>query len=300
MDWDDVKFFLAVYRARTSAGAARALGVQHSTVGRRLAALEQVLGARLFLRDHSGFIPTDAAEAIVEIAEDMERGAAGIVRALDGRDTKIEGKVRLTCSDAFAGYLFSHLHRLRDVHPLLHVEILAGNTIFDIQKGQADIAVRMVPTKQPDLICRKLVKASWSLYASDSYLSQHGEPMSPKNLFGHQVIGFDESLAGSPGARWLAEHSEDAYVPLRANSIGAVVEAADAGAGLAMMPCFLADGKPHLRRLFADLAERRAIWLAFREDVAKIARVRTVIDFVVATIVSDRALFEGTKHEDCG
>lgn len=296
MNWDDLRFFLAACREGSSSAAARRLKVRHSTVGRRLSALEGDLGVRLFVRTGTGFATTEAGLAILAAAEEMERRALDIAQLAQSLRHGIEGKVRVTMSEAFAGYLFGKLPPLRDAHPLLQVDIVAGNRTFDLQKGEADVAVRMVPTEQPDLVSRVLGEASGSLYASRTYLQSAGRPPTPGDLAGHQVVGFDDSLAGSPGAMWLAANAAGATVALVGNSVGMVVQAADSGAGIAMIPCFLATARPNLVRLFDDLAEKRKIWLVFRRDVGEIARVRAVIDFISETIRADRALFIGSEE----
>ena len=293
MDWDDIRFFLAIYRSGSSNGAARGLGVQHTTVGRRLTALEAALGTNLFTRTPEGLSPTAAAMEILPLAEAAERSFLAIVRQVGSSDSRIEGQVRLTTSDAFSTYIVRKLPKLRERHPGLTVEILSGNTVFDLSRGEADLAVRMVPTTQPDLICRKVGVAGWSLYASEDYLQRRGKPSSPTELGGHDVIGFDESLAGSPGALWLSQHAKGTHVSLKGNSIGAVVNAAIVGIGLAMVPCYIAASEAALRRVTSEVLSSRDIWLVFHPDAARTARIRIVIDFVAEAISSDAALFAG-------
>jgi DNA-binding transcriptional LysR family regulator len=293
MDWDDIRYFLAIYRCGSSNGAARQLGVQHTTVGRRLTALEAALGTNLFMRTPEGLSPTAAALEILPLAEDAERSFLAITRQVGSSDSRIEGQVRLTTSDAFSTYVVRQLPKLRERHPALTVEILGGNTVFDLSRGEADLAIRMVPTTQPDLICRKVGVAGWSLYAAEDYLSRRGRPKSSTDLGGHDVIGFDESLAGSPGALWLGQNAKGAHMPLRGNSIGAVVNAAIVGIGLAMVPCYIATAEASLRRVTPEVLSSRDIWLVFHPDAARIARVRTVIDFVAEVIRADAALFAG-------
>lgn len=294
MDWDDLRYFLATMRAGSTAGAARRLGVRHTTVGRRLATLEQTLSARLFSREAQGMTPTETALALLPLAEAVEERMAEIQRLAEGSDTREEGLVRVTCSEAFASFLFNRLPRLTDRFPAITVEVLSGNRLYDLHCGEADVAVRMLPTTDPRLISRKLGDAGWSLYAAQSYLARAGMPKAPDALHDHQVIGFDRSLAGAPGARWLAAQGPGLHVHLSVNSVGALVQAAEAGAGLAMMPCFLAEGRPQLVRLFPDLVERREISLVYRPDVGRIARVRRVIEFLDQIIRADRALLSGS------
>jgi DNA-binding transcriptional LysR family regulator len=282
--WNDLRYFLAIHRQRTLAGAARSLRVQHSTVGRRLGGLENTLGASLFTQTPDGFVLTDAGREILPLAEEAERALTAIERRVAGSDERVEGVVRLTTSEAFSGFLVRHLSELRRRHPDLLVEVLAGNRSLDLARGEADVALRISATTQPELICKRIGDAAWSLYASEGYLARHGKPVSPTDLAGHEIIGFDESLSATPGAQWFAEHAASARIMLRGNSIPAVINAAIVGLGLAMVPCFLADAEPTLRRVTPDVLGSREIWLVFHPDVARIARVRRVIDFVTEII----------------
>jgi len=292
MDWDDLRYFLAVYRAGSTSGAARALAVQHTTVGRRLSALEETLGTSLFTRTPSGLVPTAAADDILPLAEEAERSLRAIEHGAGG-DQKLEGLVRMTTSEAFTGYFVRRLTKLRAEHPGLSVEILSGNRVFDLARGEADLAVRIAPTTQQDLICRCIGHATWGLYASDGYVDRHGELAAPDDLRGHEIVGFDESLSQVPGAVWLAQHAAGTTTPMRGNSIMAVLNAAIVGIGIAAIPCFLGGAEPTLRRLSPAVVGQREIWLVFHPDVRRVARIRRVIDFVANEIEADRAFLMG-------
>jgi DNA-binding transcriptional LysR family regulator len=293
LDWNDFRHFLAVHRAGTLAGAARGLRVQHSTVGRRLDALEEALGARLFLRTPDGFVLTGAGAAILPLIEEAERALAAAERLVEGGDERIEGIVRLTTSESFSGLLVRRLAELSTLHPQLMVEVLAGNRSLDLSRGEADLAVRIAATTQPDLVCKRIGDAGWSLYASEGYLRRRGAPASPRDLAGHDVIAFDESMAAVPGAIWLDRHGAGARVAIRGNSIPAVLNAAIVGMGLAVIPCFMGDVEPTLSRLTPEVLGSREIWLVFHPDVARIARVRRVIDFVTMVIGEESARLRG-------
>jgi DNA-binding transcriptional LysR family regulator len=135
VDWNDLRYFLAVYRAGSSSAAARALGVQHTTVGRRLAALEAGLGTSLFTRTPTGLTPTSAAADILNLAEAAETSVLAIERQARSTDAQLSGRVRLTTSDAFAGFFVRHLDALYAEHPALQVEVLTGNRNFDLAHG---------------------------------------------------------------------------------------------------------------------------------------------------------------------
>jgi DNA-binding transcriptional LysR family regulator len=292
-DWNDFRYFLAIRRAGTLAGAARDLKVQHSTVGRRLDALEDALGARLFLRTPGGFVPTAAGAAVLPLIEEAERSLVAAGRLARSGDDRIEGVVRLTTSESFSGLLVRRLAELRDLHPQLIVEVLAGNRSLDLSRGEADLAVRIAATTQPDLICRRIGEAGWSMYAAAGYLARRGAPASPRDLAGHEVIAFDESMANVPGAIWLDRHGAGARVVIRGNSILAVLNAAIVGMGLAVIPCFMGDGETTLTRVTPEVLGTREIWLVSHPDAARSARVRCVIDFVAAVIGEESERLRG-------
>jgi DNA-binding transcriptional LysR family regulator len=282
-------------RAGTLAGAARTLGVRHTTVGRRLEVLEEALGASLFMRTPDGFALTDAGSGILALAEEMERAATAVERRAAGSDDRIEGVVRLTTSEAFSGFLVRRLDVLHALHPKLIVEILGGNRFFDLSRGEADLAVRFAPTTQPDLIAKRIGDAGWSVYASKAYLARRGTPASFDDLLGHDVIGFDETMSGIPGARWLSDHAGRAEVVLRGNSILSPLNATVIGMGISVLPCFLAEAEPTLKRLLPDVVGSRELWLVCHPDVARIARVRTVIDFVTELVAREAVVLRGQQ-----
>lgn len=295
MDWDDIRLFLAAHRAGSTAQAAQALGVQHTTVGRRLAGLEAALGAKLFIRTPKGLRPTEVATAILPLAEEAERQLQAIRRRIAGGDGVIEGKVRLTTSDAFSDFLVRHLPALHARHPALEVEVHSSNRMLDLARGEADIAVRMMAVGQSDLTCRRIGTAAWSLYAAESYLARQERPPSLADLTGQDVVGFDETLKSSPGAVWLATYAGGAHVAFRGNSIGAVMRAAVVGMGLAMLPCFMAAGEPSLRRIVPDLAVTRGIFVLFHPELGKAARIRAVVEFLAQMIREEAGLLDGTR-----
>lgn len=296
-DWNDLRYLLAIARAGTLTGAARDLGVEHTTVGRRLAALEANLGARLFLRGPHGFTPTPAALEILPLGEEIAERVEAIERRVSGTDARVDGTVRLTTSEALSGYFVKQFAALRERHPDLMVEILSGNRAYDLTRGEADLAVRVRDVTEPDLIVRKLGRAGWSLYASPSYVERKGTPAAPEDLRGHDIISFDESLVAVPGALWLQEHGEGGNIVMRGNSIVAVLNAAIFGMGLTVLPCFMGDTEPALQRLTPRLLGTRDVSLVVHPDLARVARVRAVMDFIIETFERDAAAWSGRISE---
>jgi DNA-binding transcriptional LysR family regulator len=301
LDWNDLRYFLAIARASTLVGAARELRVEHTTVGRRLAAIEAALGARLFTRGPDGFSLTDAGAEILPVAEEIAARVEKIERCASGADARIEGTVRVTTSEALGGYLVGLLPGLRERHPALVVEILSGNRAFDLLRGEADLAVRVRDDTEPGLVARTLVRAGWSLYGSPSYRDRKGPLAAAEDLRGHDIVGFDPSLAASPGGQWLAAHAAGANVVLRANSIVAALNAAICGMGIAALPCFVADSERALVRATSVVIGTRNVFLVVHPDLARVARVRAVMDYLVDVFEHNAPMWSGERSaRGCG
>jgi len=294
VDWGDLRFFLAAARATSLGGAARALGVEHTTVSRRLAALEETLGAKLFVRTPEGLSLTAAGHEVLPMAEEVERATQAISRAAFARDQRIEGTVRVTTSEAFSGFLVKQFAELRDRHPGLLIEVLMANHPLDLSRGEADLAIRIMKTTQRDLMVKKIMDAGWSMYAAEGYVARRGVPASPDSLAGHDVVGYDDAMSGVPGAQWLNAHAAGANLVLRGNSLISVFNAVIAGFGISVVPCFLADVEPTLRRLTPNVLGSREVTLVVHPDMAKVARVRAVIDFLTEVACRERTRFAGT------
>lgn len=292
-DWNDLRFFLGIHRARTLAGASRALSVEHTTVGRRLTALETALGATLFVRTPDGFSLTAAGASVLPLAEQAEVALLAIERAVLADDDRPEGVVRITTSETFAGFIGRRLADLRGRHPGITVEVHAGNQALDLTRREADIAIRMVNTTQPDLLCRRVGSLSWGLYAAQSYLDRRGPVVAATDLRGHDVIGFDDSLSKTNGATWLAKHGTGAHVVLRSGSIPAAYNAALGGLGIVSVPCFLAAEGP-LVRVTPERIGTREVFVVVHPDLARVARVRVVLEFLVEFLTAEADVLAGT------
>jgi len=293
VDWNDLRYLLAVSRAGSLAGAARSLGVRHTTVSRRIEALEAALAASLFTRTPDGMTLTEAGVAVLPLAEEVERTVETMERRVAGDDDRVEGVVRLTTSEALSGFLVRRLGELQNRYPNLTVDVLSTNASLDLARGEADMALRLVPTAQADLVSKRLCDAGWSLYAAEGYVARMGRPSDPNTLAGHNIVGFDETMAKTPGAVWLDAHADGGHIVMRCNSIIAAMNAMIAGMGVGMVPCFLAEDEPTLTRLTDAVLSTRGVWVVFHPDVAKIKRVRAVIDFVTEIVNRDLPAFRG-------
>jgi DNA-binding transcriptional LysR family regulator len=297
LEWGDVRFFLAIDRAHTLAGAARILKVEHTTVGRRLTAMETALGAKLFVRTPEGFRLTPMGQEILPIAEQAETSLLQIERIALADDDRAEGTVRVTTSETFAGLLGQWIAELRAQHPRVTVELITGNAQLDLTRREADLAVRFARTEQANLVCRRVAVLGWAPYASRGYVDARGAIPASGALEGHDVIGFSESLSQVPGALWLGEHGAGANVVLKSGSLPAACNAAVAGLGIAFIPCLLGDSEPRLVRLSSRIIGSREGFLVVHPDLARVARVRVVMAFLIERFAAHAAILLGGSPE---
>jgi DNA-binding transcriptional LysR family regulator len=282
--WDDVRFFLAISRTHSLSGAARALRVDHATVGRRLAAFEDKLGSKLFDRTPEGFAITAAGQAILSQCEAMENAAASVDRLVAGHDSRLSGLVRVATTEVLAHMVIvPALAIIGRKHPQLQVEVMADPRRLDIARRQADIAVRIGRPTDADLLCRKLGDFGLALYASRGYLAAHGVPESG-GLEGHTSV----SYLGAPS--WFSEKLAGARVAFFSNSPFVQLRAIAEGIGIGLVPCCLGDHHPELQQLSsAPPPELRAIWMVIHRDLRRVARIRLVANTIAEA-------FERNQH----
>jgi len=298
LDWDDLRIVLAIARSGGIGGGAKALGVNQSTIFRRLNALEDRLGVRLFERLPGGYRSTPAGEDMVGAAERMEEEVLSLARSLTGRDERLCGHLRVTASESLAHRpLVHHLAAFRAEHPGITLEVIVENRTLALSRRECDVALRATRPSEGDLYGRKLADVAWTVYGAPAYLERAGRPAAPADLADHALVGWD---AGSPtlkAADWLRALAPEAAVVYRANSTLNQMMACAAGLGLAVLPCFLGDAEPELERVFAPVPElTRELWLVTHQDLRRTARVRAFLDTVGNGLIRERPLFEGRGH----
>lgn len=276
MDWNSLKVFLAIEQAGTLAGAARALGVNHSTVFRRLNALEQDLGARLFERLPNGYALTPLGEELREIANRIDGGFSDLERRVAGRDVQPAGKVRITAPNNLAyRYLPDYLARLGQDYPDIHAEILVSNQEVNMNTRQADIAVRVTDRPPEHLVGRKVSAIGWSVYGSQSYRDKYGFPAALEALGEHRIIGASGSMQRLPAFSWL-ERTLPSCVTARSDDLVAMSWLAQSGLGLALLPDD--QQRPELQALFACPQARTSnLWLLTHPDLRHVERIKLVM-----------------------
>lgn len=257
---------LALLRAKNLNAAGGRLGLDASTVSRRLSSLEAQLGARLFVRSREGLRPTATAERLRPHAEAMEAEASAVLQAVQAGEERPSGVVRVATTDAFARILVTEgLLGVHREYPDVVVELLSGNQPVNLVRGDADIALRLAALKQPSLRARCVAKMGVGLFASEEYLRARGPVAGPAALGGHDVLLPVGELARLPEARWLAARA-DVRVAFRSNSMPALVAAALDGEGLVPLPLGWGDSEPALRRaLVLDAVPARKLWIVTHE-----------------------------------
>lgn len=288
---NDLRLIAAIAAAGSLTGAARRLGVDHSTAFRRLGVVEERLGVQLFVRARDGYTPTTAGETAVATAARVLEDLGELERRLSGADLRPSGTVTVTTTDTLVGYLAPVFAGLRRRHPEITLEILAANTFFTLTKRDADIAVRPAVSAPENLVGRRAAALATALYASPDYLASQPYNDNPED---HDWIGFDDSLRHLAAAKWLQAHVPAERVICKANSLLALRAAAQSGMGLAPLPCYLADPEPGLRRARPPLAEMAsALWLLTHPDLRRVARIRAVLDYAGDWLAEQRPLLEG-------
>jgi DNA-binding transcriptional LysR family regulator len=286
MEWDDLRHFLAVARAGSLADAARQLKTSPATVGRRVAALEAQLGARLFDRKQTGYTLTESGAAIHKRAEEVEEAVLSVEREALGRDLHVSGRVRLATSDELANNVIApHFSEFRRCYPRILLEVVARHDLANLSRREADVALRTARPEQHNLVVRRAGWWKCGLYAAKSYAAAHDLKPGIRNFSNLDIITWTEEFADFRGGPWFAEHARDAIVALQANSRRIHYGACKAGIGLAILPCLSADRDPDLIRLLPPeqvfVAE---LYLVTHRDLARTARVRAVIDFLYQSI----------------
>ena len=282
LDWDDLRFFLAVARHRTLAAAAKHLQVTQSTVSRRIASLQDGMGVRLLNRTAEGYVPTLAGESICACVERIEAEALSVERAVAGHDVRLEGTVRVSASQFLTShFLASSFAALQFLLKRILIEALPEMPGSPLAGREADIVLRLRPFDDQDLFTRKVGEVAFGLYGSLDYFVQHGEPDLAAGCPGHQLITLLNDQEMPAQAAWLSENASRARVALRADSYETQQCVAFSGGGLALLPRFRADAEPSLRRVEPNApAPPAAIWLGVHPETRQAPRVRIVLDLI--------------------
>lgn len=296
LEWTDLRYLLAIHRGHTLSAAARKLGVNQTTVGRRLDALEAALGTRLFRRASDGYFLTRDGERAVAHAERIEEEIHAVERDITGDDARPEGVVRLTTFESFGTrFVAPRLGRFRERYPAIDVQLNLDNRPLNLSRREADLAVRPSRPTQAALQIRKIGTVAAGLYASPAYLKRRGEPRSVEDLDGHVFIADEETNSHYFIQRWMLKLARGAPIALRCDHALAQAAAAADGVGIAALYCYVGDAERGLRRVLPAEEMVNDLWIAVHRDLQYAARVRALIDFLVDIAARDAAVLAGRR-----
>lgn len=290
MNWDDLRFALAVHRLGTLSAAAQALGVNQTTATRRLERLEQTLGVRLFDRVAGRLVVRPEGERALERISRMEEDALAIAHGLRNRDDDLAGTVRLTSVPSITSrFLAPRLGRFMARYPDIRVELIGLSSNLDLGRREADVALRFARPQAGAAVVRKLGHVGFAAYgAADLPVTAEDD------LSSLPWAGYDESLAHLPEAQWLNQTVRPPRLRAVATEVLSLLELACSGACVAVLPCFVGDSESRLRRLSGpDPVARREMWLLMHPDLKRVRRVRAVIAWLEEAVGADRAMLEG-------
>ncbi|MFG1348239.1 LysR family transcriptional regulator [Xanthobacter autotrophicus] len=288
LDWEDARFFAALARHGSLSATARALGVNHATVARRVAAMEQALGEKLFERRPDGYGLTPAGTRALEAADAMEKAARRLLRAQEPRP--LGGLVRIATTPSLADlYLVPRLAALTQRHPAIDLEIVSERRLASLARREADIALRLGVPKDADVIALRLATLAFGYYGTPDWRGRIAAGAAPV------FVGFDEANAHLPEAAFRARHFPRARLAVRANTQSTQAIAVRAGHGIALLPHFIGAGEDTLVSVpLAPLPPTRELFLLTNRLSADDGAVRAVRDFLVALFHADAALFSGS------
>ena len=274
-DWEDLHHFITLAREGTLSAAARSLGVDHATVARRVAALEESTGLKLVDRRSRATSLTADGKRIAEVAIPMEEAAFAVGRAAQATKPGLDGDVTISAPPNFASSVIApQLVRLRSQHPGIRIKLIGEKRRASLGRREADVALRLMRPVEASLFVRKLGSFGFSLYGSPAYL----EKTAPHAL---AFIGYDASMATSPQEVWLRGIIGEREVVLRTNDLETQVAAARSGLGVAALPHYLGDSDPGLKRFaVAQKPLSRDVWLAVHRDLRQVPAVRAVMEFL--------------------
>jgi DNA-binding transcriptional LysR family regulator len=293
-DWNDLKGFLGVARSGRLTAAAARLGLDHSTLSRRLGALEHALKAKLFDRSPSGYSLTEQGRRLLPIAEEMERLSIGAGDAVGGTAAAVEGVVRIGSPEGFGSYFLApRIGRLTQRHPGLAVQLVAASAVFSLSKRDADVVIAVSRPPAGRLAASKLIDYDLALYAAPSYLGAHPPIRSADDLEAHAFVSYIGELLHFPELDFLQHVAPGGATSLESSNLVAQLKATLAGAGLCVLPAFLAVEEPGLVRVLPDEVRlTRSLWLIVHQDLAELARIRAVVRFIRGEVEAAQAAFQ--------
>jgi len=294
--WDDLQHFLAVAHHGSTLAAGRALGVDQSTVQRRLSELERRIGQSLVQRQPTGYRLTEFGQEMLPFAETVERAVRAFERQVQTLGGEATGVIRITCPEPIVNRIAQTgmIDRFHARHPALKVQFVMSDKYMDLHKGDADVALRSGDTDDGELVGRKIGDSVWAVYASKVYIAQHGQPEGIEDLARHALVGFDNSMAKHRLSLWLREVAPNVELASRSSSVLGLVYSVKAGLGVGALPMPLGDAEPDFVRVFGPVPELTRIWrMLTTPELRRTPRVSAFFDFIVEEIETLRPILTG-------
>jgi DNA-binding transcriptional LysR family regulator len=293
LSWDDFRYVKAIAATRSLAGAAETLGVNHSTVFRRLGQIEQQLGSRLFERGRAGYALTACGEQMVELAERMGEEIVTFERRVTGQDLRPSGELRITTSDVVLLHLLNDvLIGFRRAYPEIVLDIVVSNQRLNLSKRDADVAVRATYHNPDPLTGSKVARIAWAVFGPAALAVESFDPAADARR--HDWIAFADPTAIAKAMKWLKDHADEKRIVYKVNSMVGLAEAAAGGVGMALLPCYVGTAVRGLAQLSPPLPELEGeLWLLTHPDLRNTARVRAFLDFCSDEIARRRKTIEG-------
>jgi len=296
LDWDDLRYFLAVARHGSTLSAAKAMGVNQSTVHRRLTELETRIGHGLVRRQPSGYQLTELGLALLPLAEDAERAMVAIERQAKAYTNELKGIIRLTCPEPLVERISNSpfLMGFLQIYPELQVEFVMSDGYLDLSKGEADIALRSGEQADETLVGRKIGDSVWAVYGSRDYVHRKGTLNGLDDIANHALIGFDGALSNHRAANWLRVIAPQAKIAATNNSVLGVLHAVKAGLGIAPLPTTIANMDDSLIQLSAPVEELNRGWyLLTHPDIRRTPRIIAFFDYALDNLGMIRPILMG-------
>lgn len=285
MEWDDLKTFLMVGRHGTLSGAARALRVEQSTMGRRLAAMEQRLGVRLLEKTPQGYVMTASGKSIVENVERIENETLAIERIVSGKDVRLEGCIRLTTIETLGTQvLIPILTEFHKIYPSITVELSIDAANNNLNRREADLALRLSRATEGNLVSRKVGTLSYGIYASAGYLQMYGQPDWSKAAADHRILLPERDLSIRPEFAWFSSLTHNATVAFRSNSRTVLAEAVRNSMGIALMLDCTFSGTDVARIKAPGQPADIDMFVVVHRDLRHVPRIRALSDFLATRL----------------
>jgi DNA-binding transcriptional LysR family regulator len=283
MEWSDLRIFLAIARSGTLGAAARSSGQSQPTMGRRLRALETAVGHTLFQRTGDGLVLTDEGSALLAHAERIEEEVLAAQRQLDGDDRTLDGTLRISSSDWFGIHLLTPVFaEFAKLQPRVVIELLTDHRLYSLPRREADIAFRITPFREAEVISRRLLHIEYGVYLKSGI-----KPPRAGDGAGTTLITMDAAFSGVPDAVWLHRMLPNAHIVSRSNNRDVQAKMCGQGAGVAVLPCPLGDSIAGVRRI--DLGEQppgRNTYVGYHRDLKRQARLRALLDLVIERLAN--------------